>query len=256
MTYVVLLIVAGLLGAWGWWRGGIRLAYGLAPLAFASALMWLLGGWLYRSEFITSAGLAWPLILPMGIGLAAGYILQFFVRNRLPKKPHQVDRIAGATVCVVLSVIVVWLGSLLIALRGGHAEGALDSARTAPARTLNRAVVRWIPAVGTGSDSLMSVVEIASAEEQVRRSAAESLKIDHLLNSEALHQMTNDAATYDDLMAASSGNLMALWRLQKNPLVHQFYKSEDVQEAIKRLTLEDIARAVREAQARASEPSP
>ncbi|MCL4198761.1 MAG: hypothetical protein KJZ69_14835 [Phycisphaerales bacterium] len=256
MTYVVLILVAGTFGAWGYWRGGVRVAYGLAPLAFASALIWLLSGLLFRVESITSAGLAWPFILPMGVGLAGGYVLQFFARKRLPKEPHRIDRIAGASVCVLISVIVVWLGSLLIALRGGAEQGALTYARTAPARSLNNVVVRWIPAVGAGSDSLMSVVEIASADEEVRRRAAENLKIDHLLNSEALMKMTNDAATYDDLMAASSGNILALWRLQKNPLVHEFYRSAEVQDAIKRLTLEEIARAVREAQEGADEPSP
>jgi len=256
MTYVVLLIVACGLGAWGYWRGGLRIAFGLAPLIFASALMWVFGGLLYRSDFITSAGLAWPLILPLVIGIAGGYVLQFFVRKKLPREPHRADRVAGAAVCVLISIVMVWIGSLYLALRGASQDGTIASSATGPARFLNKAVVRWIPAVGSGSDSLMSVVEIASADEDVRQRAAESLKIDHLLNSETFLLMTNDAATLDDLTAASSGNLLALWRLQKNALVHEFYKSAEVQDAIKRLSLADIANAVREAQEASGEPSP
>lgn len=255
MTYLVLVLVVCVLGAWGYWRGALRIVYGLAPLIFASALMWLLSGVLYRSDFITSAGLAWPLILPLVVGLSGGYVLQFFVRKKLPREPHRVDRIAGAAVCSLLAVVLVWVGSLYVALRGASADGSLASSRTAPARALNRAVVRWIPAVGTGSDSLMSVVEIASADEDVRRRAAENLKIDHLLSSEPLQKMIDDAATHDDLVAASGGNILALWRLQKNALIHEFYKSAEVQDAIRRLSLADIAAAVREAQ-RSSTPSP
>lgn len=247
MTYVVLILVAGGMGAWGYWRGGLRIAYGLAPLLFASALMWIFSGLLFRSDFITSAGLAWPVIMPVVIGLVGGYVLQFFIRKKLPKKPHQVDRIAGATACVLMSVVMVWLFSLLIGLRHGSANGALTAADTSAARSLNNAIVRWIPGVGSGSDSLMSVVQIASADEEVRHRAAEALKIDHLLGSDAFVKMQNDAATSDDLLAASRGNLLALWRLQKNPLVYEFYQTEEVQDAIHRLTLEDIAQAVRDA---------
>lgn len=247
MTYLVLVFLACSMGAWGYWRGGLRVLYGLAPLIFASILIWLFSGLLYRAEFIVTAGLAWPLILPAVIGLMGGYVLQFFVRKKLPKEPHRADRIAGATLCVFISVIMVWMVSLLIALSGKSPDGTVAYSRTAPARFLNKAVVRWIPAVGTGSDSLMSVVEIASADEGVRRKAAENLKIDHLLNSDALIKMQNDAATYDDLVAASSGNLLALWRLQKNPLVYEFYKSEEVQDVMTRLTLADIALAVQDA---------
>ncbi len=248
MTYLVLLIAAGGMGAWGYWRGGLRIAYGLAPLLFASALMWIFSGLLFRSDFITSAGLAWPFILPVVIGVAGGYVLQFFIRKRLPGKPHQADRVAGAAACVVVAVVMVWLFSLLIGLRHGSANGALTAADTGAARALNNALVRWIPAVGTGSDSLMSVVEIASADEDVRQKAAEALKIDHLSGSETFQRMLDDATTNDDLMAASRGNLLALWRLQKNPLIYEFYKSEEMQDVMARLTLADIAQAVRDAQ--------
>jgi len=247
MTYLVLLIVACGMGAWGYWRGGLRIAYGLAPLLFASALMWIFSGLLFRSDFITSAGLAWPFILPVVIGVSGGYMLQFFIRKRLPRKPHQADRVAGAAACVLVAVVMVWLFSLLIGLRHGSAHGALTAADTGAARSLNNAFVRWIPGVGSGSDSLMSVVEIASASEEVRQKAAENLKIDHLTGSLTFQAMISDATTNDDLTAASRGNLLALWRLQKNPLVYEFYQSEEMQDAIKRLTLADIATAVEEA---------
>lgn len=248
MTYLILIIVACGMGALGYWRGGIRIAYRLAPLILASLLTWLFSGLLYRSEFVISTGLAWPFILPMVIGLAGGYVLQFFVRQQLPKEPHRIDRIAGAAVCTVMAVVMVWLGSLYFALRGSAAGGILTREDTGPARMLNSAIVRWIPAVGSGSDSLMSVVEIASADEQVRAKAVENLKIDHLQGSETFQKMIQDAATYDDLMAASSGNFLALWRLQKNPLVYDFYKSSEMQDVMARLSLADIAQAVREAQ--------
>ncbi len=247
MTYLVLVIVACGMGAWGYWRGGLRVLVRMAPLLMASVLCWLFSGWLYRSEFITSSGLAWPFILPTVIGVAGGYVLQFFVRKKLPKNPHRVDRIAGATICTLMAVVMVWLGSLFFALRGSAAAGMLTADDTGPARMLNSAIVRWIPAVGTGSDSLMSVVEIASADETVRQKAVDNLKIDHLLGSETFLKMKDDAATYDDLVAASNGSLLALWRLQKNPLVYDFYKSSEMQDVLARLTLADIAQAVRDA---------
>lgn len=247
MTYLVLIIVAGGMGAWGYWRGGSRVVFRLLPLLLASALVWAFTGLLFRIEFITSAGLAWPLVLPMVIGLAGGYVAQFFLRKQLPKEPKKYDRIAGATACVLMSVVMVWLLSLLIGLRHGSANGTLTAADTGAARTLNNAIVRWIPGVGHSSDSLMSVVDIASADADARHRAAEALNIDHLRGSETFIKMIDDAATHDDIEAASRGNLLALWRLQKNPLVYEFYASEEIQDALKRLTLEDIARAVQEA---------
>ena len=59
--------------------------------------------------------------------------------------------------------------------------------------------------------------------------------------------VADDAETAGDIRSASSGNLAALWRLQKNPLILQLVETREIQALLDRRTLADLAEAVRSA---------
>ena len=248
MAFVFLIVVAVGLGAYGWWRGGLRVGLGLAPLLFASILFWLFGPLFYRIDALRHAGLIWPALIVTLPGIVAGYGLRFLVRKKLPKKPVQSDRVAGAAVGVVLALAVVWLGCvgwvmLSVARGGGYPSGSAAWL----ARALNTAIVQWIPVVGTGSDAMMDMVEIASADEETRRHVLAQMELDDLRELPEMQTVLNDAATYEDVQQAGKGNLAALYRLQKNPLMQCLLETEEMARLLDRDTLAEIAEAVRAA---------
>src|SRR5690606_25098543 len=103
---------------------------------------------------------------------------------------------------------------------------------------------------------MMGLTEIAMVDESVRERAARELGVDHLAQDPYVQAVVNDPATYADLEAAAAGNLAALWRLQKNPLVLEMARSPSVSEAVGRLSLEDVREAVRKARAESEAAAP
>ena len=248
MAYVALFVLAAGLGTYGYWRGGARVGLALAPILLASILFWLLGGLVYRLDFLYSAGFVWPGLVLLMLGLGSGYFLQHFARKKLPKEPPMPDRIAGAAAGALLAVVAVWLGSFFVAVLSMQQHPGQHSDSADAARLLNKGVVRWIPGIGAASSDLTSVMDIAAANQEVRDRAAEKLQIDHLWDSPAMSALANDPATMEDMEAAARMNLGAIWRLQKNPLVIELVESPEMQDILDRVSLEDIAAAVREAE--------
>ena len=246
MAIGVLVIVAAALGAYGCYRGALRFLLALLPLIVASVLLWLLGPLLYRIDMLRNAGLMWPPALLVILGVVGGYVLRFIGRKKLPKRLHLADRIGGCALGCLLSLIVVWLGCVYVTVWSSSQDSERDSGSTARlARALDSAVLRWIPVVGSGSRSMTGLMEISTADEEVRRRALKDLDFDRLLDDPQVRAVLDDPETMQDIEAAGKGSIPALWRLQKSPKILQLVESERAREAINNRSLEAIVEAVR-----------
>ena len=249
MTLVIMfLLIVGFAGL-GFWRGGMRLGLALLPLLLASILFWLLGGLFYRLDFLVNLGLMWPGTILFTLGLLAGYTLRFYVDRKLPKERNTADRIVGSVVGVLIALVISWLGLVYFNVKAASDDRPVSATNVGMARALNGAVVRWIPGIGAGADSLTNAMDIAMADEEVRRRAVEDLDLANLRDVPEVTALLEDDATAADIDAAAQGSITALFRLQKNPLVIALFDSEQIQEVLKRLSLDDISEAVRKVEA-------
>ena len=254
MAIGVLLIVAAGLGVYGYFRGAARLLLALLPLGLASLLLWLFGPLFYRIDALRSVGLAWPTLMLVLTGLAAGYALQFGVRKKLPSKIHRADRVGGAVTGVSFALLIVWLGCVYVAVWSASRQGATSRGSAEKlARVLDATILRWIPAVGSGSTAMMELLEISTAEEQVRRQALQELGFDRLLDLPQMRAVQQNAETRKDIEAAAQGSILALWRLQKDPRILELVETEEVRAALAGHSLNEIAEAVRELKRNADE---
>lgn len=241
---IMFFLIVGFAGL-GFWRGGMRLGLTLAPLLIASILFWLFGGLFYRLDFLVNLGLMWPGTILFTIGLLAGYALRFYLRKKLPEERHTADRIVGAVAGVLIAVVLSWLGLVYFNVKAASDARQVSATNVGIARALNGAVVRWIPGLGAGANSLTNAMDIAMADEEVRRRAVEDLDLVDLRDVPEVTALLEDNATAADIDAAAQGSITALFRLQKNPLVIALFESEQIQEVLKRLSLDDISEAVR-----------
>lgn len=246
MAYVVLVLVAGLFGAYGCWRGASRFGLAVLPLMLASLLLWLLGPVVYRIDALRHAGLIWPGLILAFVGVVGGYVLRAFVRMKLPKKPQRADRIGGSLIGLVIGVMAVWLGCVYVTtLSAKEGAAATDGAAARLARTLNGAAIRWIPGIGSGSDAMMNLMDIATAGEEARRRAVEKLGLERLAELPEMQAVMEDAVTKADIDEAATGSIFALLRLQSDPRVLKLLETKDVREVLNRRSLEEMAETVR-----------
>jgi len=240
--FIVFLVVVGL-GALGYWRGSMRLGLILLPLASASLLLWILGGPIYRFDAVRNIGFIWPGIFLIVVGLGAGYALQWFLKKKLPEDRATWDRVAGAVLGVFIAVIASWVilvyATLWTATRSGSEGSSAEMARA-----LNGGFVRWVPGVGSISDMTMVMVELGTTDEQVQSRAIDILGIQDLANDPYVQAVLDDPTIQADLQAASQANMVALFRLQRNPLILDLAKSDAIQQTLDRISLDDIAAAV------------
>lgn len=248
MAYIYLFLAMVVFGAYGYWRGGLRFGLGLLPLVIASLLLWLLGGIFYRLEFLSNLGLMWPGLILIILGLAIGYTTRFLVNKKIPKEKKQYDRIIGSVIGVLVAMVMTWLATVYVWLYATSRQQEVSLTTSGLAKTLNKGVVQWIPGLSSSSETMMMFVEIASADENVQQLVIEDLELDQLYNLPELQDVINDAGIVDNIESLQTGNIIALLKLQKNPLIIKLIESDDVQEAISRLSLEEIVNAIQKAE--------
>ena len=72
MIIVLFILTTAAMGAFGYYRGATRLCLTLFPMLFTSLLLWLLGPMCYRIDSLRNAGLFWPgmILIVIGVGVA------------------------------------------------------------------------------------------------------------------------------------------------------------------------------------------
>jgi len=249
MFGIILFILAvGGLAALGWWRGGSRLGLALAPLLLCSVFLWLAGGIAYQIDMMRNLGLVWPALFLIIPGLIGGYLLRYWLRKKLPKDPPRTDRIIGAGVGVLLGVMITWLGLVYQTVIVASRQGTPSSFSMGMARTLNNGVVRWIPGVGAGSTAVMDLVDIATAPDQVREQVVQDLNLDSLRDVPEMQAIIEDPDIRAEIESIQRGNILALWRLQKDQRILALFNNREVRDVLDRVSLDDIADAINRAE--------
>lgn len=259
MWLIIAVVAIGGLGAYGWWRGGMRFGLALGPLLIASILLWLFSPVMLQIGFFRNMGLMWPFFWPLIFGLGIGYGLQFALKKKLPEEPSRNDRIGGVALGGFVGIIATWLGTVLLTVLAAQKPGTDPGVAADIARGLNSGVVRWVPGVGAGSQATMALIEVATADDEVREVAIDILGIRDLADNATLQTLANDPDTHADLEAASSMNFAALYRLQKNPLVLALADDKEFTDAMARINPKTLLSAIEEARQtvedRRNEPS-
>ena len=241
------LLAVGVLGWYGWYRGGAKLGLALAPVLICSIFLWIAGGIAYQIDMMRDLGLVWPALFLIIPGLVGGYALRFWLRKKLPDTPSQRDRVIGGVVGLFMGLVVTWLGLVYQTVWVASHNGVPSSFNMGVAKTLNGGFIRWVPGIGAGSDAVMNMVDIATAPEDVQREAARDLGLDRLSELPEMQAVVEDPEIQKQIESIKRGNMLAIWSLQKDKRVLDLLQSEKVHEILQDISLEDISEAVQAA---------
>jgi len=248
MAYIIFLFVLAGFTALGWWQGGLRLLLWLTPLLLASFLIWVFAGILYRIDFLVGFGLVWPAAIPLVLGFAGGGFIRHYGKKKLPEKTHQYDRIGGAVFGVFVAVVVTWLGTVFFWMNAISNQNQASQATMDLARSLNGGVVRWIPGIGAGSQSMTEMIQIASASDEARQRAVEKLGIVDLMEHPDIRKVVDDPEIQATIESIGNLNIAALWRLQSDDRIIALFETPEIQDVVKRISLSDINDAIDESE--------
>lgn len=251
--FILLLALAGL-GYLGYRLGGIRLALGLLPLVLAGFAVQWLGPVFFWLDLHRAIGLLGALAVAIVLGLVLGEVIRLVVKKKLlskEKERHRADRIAGVAVGALLAVCSVWAGVTLhrtIIARQQFTSGTVAAQPSGLDRLgglLGSGVARVLPGAGTYAHDVNLLVEIAGAPPAAREQAVRDLDLDKLRDLPEMQAIQNDERTVRDVQAAQRGNFAAVLRLQRNRLVIDLIETEEMQEALRQVTLERLIKRVR-----------
>jgi hypothetical protein len=248
LAVILFVILVGGGVALGWWRGGARLGLSLAPLLVCSVFLWLGGGIAYQVDMMRNLGLIWPALFLIIPGLIAGYALRYWLKKKLPVEPGQTDRIIGGAVGLLIGLVLTWLGLVYQTVWYAAHEQQSSGFNQGVARVLNNGVVRWIPGVGAGSNMVMDMMDIATAPREAQEKAVKELGLDKLRDVPELQAIADDPDLQAEIESIQRGNIAALWRLQKDERILALMEQKDFRDALERLSLDDIAEAVKRAE--------
>ncbi|MEM7233588.1 MAG: hypothetical protein AAF517_15540, partial [Planctomycetota bacterium] len=140
-----------------------------------------------------------------------------------------------------------------------EANSALDTASAAQwfrslARTANRGFVRHLPGIGTAGDETEALISILNTNLRTRQRLAESEDWVEIGELESLQAITGDDDLLEDFLAIGRGELVALYRLQRNEKILTFFREEKVQKMIPKLKPSTILRTLEKLESSESAP--
>jgi len=230
----------GYLGArWGGRRIGALLLGGACGAA--------LGFWGLRLGWSRPFGLLTPLVAALLASAAvAGVALRRFAADPAPTTR---SRRIGAGLGAICGVAVA--GSLWTAAALGEGIAASPQPRAEPAErgwvqalvhTANHGFVRHLPLLGPLSDEVEATIEILNAPAAARRQLAEGRQWERLTELDSYRELAGDEEVAADLAAFRRGNVLALYRLQRNRRVITFMREEQVRALLPTLRPTTLAR--------------
>ncbi len=259
MALALLILGAAGLAAYGAWRGrvgAVNLAGVVATGAF-SASAWLL----YRLKAYRVLGLLGPLMVALLVGVAVAVVfwLRWRRRGRAEERPPP-SRLRRALLGALGAlegaglVLLVVLALALVERRFAErpSEGATDegswSVRELFAdmtHLLNRGLLSHVPVADRFGQALTDLATILNASPEALARAGETLRIGRLARLPVVQEALADPAVNQAIDDLSEGHLGALYRLQADPHVRALAEDPTFRAAVRRLTLSEMARAVR-----------
>lgn len=197
------------------------------------------------------AGWFWPfgLLTPVLLGLLGGLTVRRFARRRLEgvslrAGAGRAGRAMGALLGAgggVSAVSCLWLLAALAnaaftqPMSGAVADpgaGEAESAFEALLRTANRGFVRHLPLVGYWGDEVEALTAILKCDAELRAQLAMNGGWERLAELSSLQAIIRDQATLQDIQSVAEGEVLALYRLQRNPLILDFFAEPEVQKLL------------------------
>ena len=223
-------------------------------------------------------GCHWPagLISPIVIGLLGALMMSRLLvwrdsysvtQERIGVFQRTVGTTLGAVIGFVLAVagwqVALLADSLTTPLQLAANEGATlphpqvsqQSAWSSLAEVAHQGFLKHLPVAGPLSDEMLAVGTILKTPQAVRRQYALHKGWDSLAALPSLQAIANDQALFAEIDAAVSGNLASLYRLQKHPLIMEFYHEEPLQAMISNLQASQIADELLDFQSKTDEPA-
>jgi len=242
--------------------GGPRLfaAAGVLLLAWGAGLYAM--GLALEARWFHPFGLMTPVFLGAAIALALREILWRSLSPRLRWTnlglPGVVWRTAGALLGAAGGLTLATAFWLLFLMARGSATPEPESASPAPGpserrgfveglvKLTNRGVVRHLPLIGPLGDELEAVCFILNTDPAIRAELARTPRWKRLLDLPTLLPILEDETIAEELDRVRRGNVLALYRLQRNPLILAFCEEEAVREFIEEVRPSLIARQLAE----------
>lgn len=270
-------------GVLGYRIGLLRLLRIGTPIIGAWALAWYVGSTGLNQGWFLPFGLSTPLLAAALACLAGwlvlGRIVALVTSSRKPAHPdarrpatpypaprgsrrRSLNGLCGAVLGGSFGLLVaasVWLLLFLLAGLMAPAERTRVASLHAPSgkvtwarsllRTANRGFVRHLPVLGSLGDELEGVVMLLNSEPRAREELAGRHGLVELAELPSFRAIVEDPVVLEEIEALRGGNIAALYRLQKSPLILRFFEEEDVQKAITGLSASSLARELEEIEA-------
>ena len=237
MTILLVVLLTALpvaaCGYVGWRLGGRRLAASVGGFALASAC----GAAALHFDWTRPFGLLTPAVVTLLATVATWLAVRHWMAaDRAPAVSRRARFYGTAIGCVWGTVIagILWIGA---ALGEGVAAAPEPEATAPPAsrgwahaliRTANRGFVRHLPLLGPLGDEVEATVAILNSSLEARRTLARGRRWRQLTRLPTYDALANDAEVARDLDSVRRGNVVALYRLQRNARVVAFMQEPEV----------------------------
>lgn len=209
----------------------------------------------------------WPigLISPLLYGLLGSVLIACLIdkwsrlRNvrleRIDKPSRQLNGFAGAGVGVAVSLV---FCTLLLRVESQSTRAPTTNLTTVSvsaeprtalgefARIANVGFVRHVPIAGDMSAELVAIASILDHPLETRKQFAVAKRWDSLAELPSFVAIVENEALVADIDAAADGNLLALYRLQKHPLVLEFAREEKLQSIVSQFDAQEIAKELQD----------
>lgn len=205
----------------------------------------------------------WPigLISPLLYGLIGSVLVACLsdkwsrVRNARSKRivtpSRQLNGFAGAGIGVAVSLVFCPL-LLRVESQPSRARTTNPTPASAPleprtalgefARIVNVGFVRHVPIAGDMSAELVAIASILDQPLETRKQFAIAKRWDSLAELPSFVAIVENKELIADIDAAADGSLLALYRLQKHPLVLEFAREEELQSIVSQFDAQEIAK--------------
>jgi hypothetical protein len=208
----------------------------------------------------------WPFgLLTPAIAGTTCFFIAWFVLTRMLARWLAVDREApvvgrnrmvGALMGCASGVFVsgsLWVAAMLAegvwTVRPPEQQVAAEASRGwthALVKTANRGFVRHLPVIGELGDEVEATVFILNSSERARRHIASSRDLQRLIELPSYKALSEDDEVSQQMEAVRDGSVLALYRLQRNPLVVAFIAEDEVQEMIVGMRPSALAKEIEE----------
>ena len=233
--------------------GGSRVCSWLGPRVLAA-----LGG-IATTVTLFQLGIFWPLglVTPLVLGVLAAriaYKLSQLAINFATDVKLKSNGSLGGLIGSFAGLMVAVVGWQAILLSTGsdatvELDQVSDATKEIPRETslqrlaviANDGLIQHLPIAGPMTQDLIAIREIMDTPIEVRKQFAISKGWDDLANLPSFVALVEDESLIDQIESATKGNLLALYRLQRNPLVIEFARERQLQDLFQEFDVQQIA---------------